>query len=246
MINIDGIEYRTAAQWEKKHRHVLKGQLKKGVERSWSSPNGNETMLFYSIEQTRPWAKKDVEAVNRRRRADAKAKRDAEERERIEGAARAEQHRKDLLDCWGLASTRKPCRRAAATTPPTSGAISASSRLPGLGGGLPDTEAIPHGITALPGMCAMTPTALKSCWRRGRASTTDFQTAGPTTATPGGKRKKRGGSKTLPVSLAVSTSLPASPVDPASVVNIDNKDDENIVLDIGDYPIVTDPIAPET
>ena len=101
MINIDGIEYRTAAQWEKKHRHVLKGQLKKGVERSWRAPNGNETMMFYSVEQTRPWAKKDVEAVNRRRRADAKAKRDAEERERIEGAARAEQHRKDLLDCWG-------------------------------------------------------------------------------------------------------------------------------------------------
>ena len=101
MINIDGIEYRTAAQWEKKHRHVLKGQLKKGVERSWRSPNGNETMMFYSVEQTRPWAKKDVEAVNRRRRADAKAKREAEERERSEGAARAEQHRKDLLDCWG-------------------------------------------------------------------------------------------------------------------------------------------------
>ena len=79
MINIDGIEYRTAAQWEKKHRHVLKGQLKKGVERPWRSPNGNETMKFYSVEQTRPWAKKDVEAVNRRRRADAKAKRDAEE-----------------------------------------------------------------------------------------------------------------------------------------------------------------------
>lgn len=101
MINIDGIEYRTAAQWEKKHRHVLKGQLKKGVERSWRSPNGNETMMFYNIEQTRTWAKKDVEAVNRRRRADAKAKREAEERGRIEGAARAEQHRKDLLDCWG-------------------------------------------------------------------------------------------------------------------------------------------------
>lgn len=62
----------------------------------------------------------------------------------------------------------------------------------------------------------------------------------------GGKRKKTGRVKTLPVSSAVSTSLPASPVDPASVVNIDNKDDENIVLDIGDYPIVTDPIAPET
>ena len=90
MINIDGIEYRTAAQWEKKRRHVLKGQLKKGVERSWRSPNGNETMMFYSVEQTRPWAKKDVEAVNRRRRADAKAKRDAEECERIEGGGSVE------------------------------------------------------------------------------------------------------------------------------------------------------------
>lgn len=101
MIEIDGVELRTAAQWEKKHRHVKKGQLGKGVERTWRSPNGNTTAMFYNIEQTRPWAKKDVEAVNRRRRADAKAKREAEERERIEGAARAEQHRKDLLDCWG-------------------------------------------------------------------------------------------------------------------------------------------------
>ena len=101
MIEIDGVELRTAAQREKKHRHVKKGQLGKGVERTWRSPNGNTTAMFYNIEQTRPWAKKDVEAVNRRRRADAKAKREAEERERSEGAARAEQHRKDLLDCWG-------------------------------------------------------------------------------------------------------------------------------------------------
>lgn len=101
MIEVDGIELRTAAQWEKKHRHVKKGQLGKGVERAWRSPNGNTTAMFYRVEQTRPWAKKDVEAVNRRRRADAKAKRDAEECERIEGAARAEQHRKDLLGCWG-------------------------------------------------------------------------------------------------------------------------------------------------
>lgn len=49
-----------------------------------------------------------------------------------------------------------------------------------------------------------------------------------------------------PVALAVSSSLPARPVNPVSVVNIDNKDDENIVLDIGNYPIVADPIAPET
>lgn len=246
MINIDGIEYRTAAQWEKKHRHVLKGQLKKGVERSWRSPNGNETMLFTASSRPAPGRKRtsrlSTAAVAPTPRRSATP--------RSANASRAPPARNSIAKTFsivgGLASTRKPCRRAAATTPPTSGAISASSRLPGLGGGLPDTEAIPHGITALPGMCAMTPTALKSCWRRGRASTTDFQTAGPTTATPGGKRKKRGGSKTLPVSLAVSTSLPASPVDPASVVNIDNKDDENIVLDIGDYPIVTDPIAPET
>lgn len=101
MIEVDGIELRTAAQWEKKHRHVKKGQLGKGVERAWRSPNGNTTAMFYREDQTRPWAKKDVEAVNRKRRADAEAKRDAEERERIEGAARAEQHRKDLCDCWG-------------------------------------------------------------------------------------------------------------------------------------------------
>ncbi len=61
---------------------------------------------------------------------------------------------------------------------------------------------------------------------------------------PWWQAKKRGGSKTLPVASAVSTSLPASPVNPASVVNIDNKDDENIVLDIDNYPIVADPIAP--
>lgn len=34
MIEIDGVELRTAAQWEKKHRHVKKGQLGKGVERT--------------------------------------------------------------------------------------------------------------------------------------------------------------------------------------------------------------------
>ncbi len=205
MINIDGIEYRTAAQWEKKHRHVLKGQLKKGVERSWRSPNGNETMMFYSIEQTRPWAKKDVEAVNRRRRADAKAKRDAEETRclpRSASASRAPPARNSIAKTFsivgGPTSTRKPCRRAAATTPPTSGAISASSRLPRLGGGLPDTEAIPHGITALPGMCAMTPTAPASCLRRGRASTTGCPTVVRTMGVRGGRRKKRGGSKPSP------------------------------------------------
>lgn len=198
MINIDGIEYRTAAQWEKKHRHVLKGQLKKGVERSWRSPNGNETMMFYNIEQTRTWAKKDVEAVNRRRRADAKAKREAEERERIEGAARAEQHRKDLLDCWGAhideETLQEGRRDHTAYQWCDLGFVpiaEARWRLTRYGG-------IPHGITALPGMCAMTQTAPRSCWRRGRASTTDCPTVARTMGVRGGKRKKRGGSKPSP------------------------------------------------
>ena len=47
-----------------------------------------------------------------------------------------------------------------------------------------------------------------------------------------------------PVALTVSSSLPASPVNPASVVYIDDEDDENIVLDIDNYPIVSDPVAP--
>lgn len=67
MIEIDGVELRTAAQWEKKHRHVKKGQLGKGVERTWRSPNGNTTAMFYNIEQTRPWAKKDVPTALRER-----------------------------------------------------------------------------------------------------------------------------------------------------------------------------------
>ena len=46
------------------------------------------------------------------------------------------------------------------------------------------------------------------------------------------------------LALTVSSSLPASPVNPASVVYIDNEDDENIVLDIDNYPIVSDPVAP--
>ena len=199
MIEIDGVELRTAAQWEKKHRHVKKGQLGKGVERTWRSPNGNTTAMFYNIEQTRPWAKKDVEAVNRRRRADAKAKREAEERERSEGAARAEQHRKDLLDCWGAhideETLQEGRRDHTAYQWCDLGFVpiaEARWRLTRYGGNS-------HGITALPGMCAMTQTALKSCWRRGRASTTGCPTVVRTMGVRGGKRKKRGGSKPSPL-----------------------------------------------
>ena len=102
MIVVDNIEYRTECQWERKHRHVKKGQLGKGVERTWRSPDGNTTAIFYSEEQTRPWAKKDVEAASRKRRAAAKAKRDAEERKRIEAAAANDQMMRDLEACLGI------------------------------------------------------------------------------------------------------------------------------------------------
>lgn len=112
----------------------------------------------------------------------------------------------DFLDDFAAAAIAdalknpgKPSRQpAAATTPPTSGAISASFRLPKLGGGLPDTEAIPHGITALPGMCAMTQTAPRSCWRRGRASTTGCPTVVRTMGVRGGKRKNGEGQNPSP------------------------------------------------
>ena len=198
MIEIDGVELRTAAQWEKKHRHVKKGQLGKGVERTWRSPNGNTTAMFYNIEQTRPWAKKDVEAVNRRRRADAKAKREADECGRIEGAARAEQHRKDLLDCWGAHIDEETLQEGRRDHTAYQWCDLGFVPIAELGGGLPDTEAIPHGITALPGMCAMTQTAPRSCWRRGRASTTGCPTVVRTMGVRGGKRKNGEGQNPSP------------------------------------------------
>lgn len=100
MIELDGVKLYTEKQWEKKHRHVLKGQLKKGVEREWRSPRGNESAMFYSEEQTRPWSKKDVEAAKRKRREAAKKKREAEMREEIWLAAQEDQRLSDLFDCW--------------------------------------------------------------------------------------------------------------------------------------------------
>lgn len=199
MIEVDGIELRTATQWEKKHRHVKKGQLDKGVERAWRSPNGNTTAMFYREDQTRPGRKR----TSRPSIASAAPRQRPSAPPRSASASNVRPARNRAATIFsivgGLTSTREPCRRAAATTPPTSGAISASSQSPRLGGGLPDTEAIPHGITALPGMCAMTQTALKSCWRRGRASTTGCPTVVRTMGVRGGKRKKRGGSKPSPL-----------------------------------------------
>lgn len=69
-IEINGEVYRTEAQWERRHRHVNKRC--RGVERTWRSPRGgNDSAVFYSEEQTRPW----TEAEKRReRKAKAAAK----------------------------------------------------------------------------------------------------------------------------------------------------------------------------
>lgn len=198
MIEIDGVELRTAAQWEKKHRHVKKGQLGKGVERTWRSPNGNTTAMFYNIEQTRPWVKKDVEAVNRRRRADAKAKREADECGRIEGAARAEQHRKDLLDCWGAhideETLQEGRRDHTAYQWCDLGFVpiaEARWRLTRYGGNSAWYYCSPWDVR-------YDPAAPRSCWRRGRASTTGCPTVVRTMGVRGGKRKNGEGQNPSP------------------------------------------------
>lgn len=57
--------------------------------------------MFYSEVQTRPWAKKDIEAVNRNRREAARKKRDEKMRFEIAFAASNKQCMADLFDCWG-------------------------------------------------------------------------------------------------------------------------------------------------
>lgn len=102
MIEIEGIEYRTSAQWERKRRHVRKGQLGKGVERSWRSPDGNVSATFYAESQTRPWSKKDIAAAKRERREATAAKREEAMRKRIERDIREDQHLEDLYLAWGV------------------------------------------------------------------------------------------------------------------------------------------------
>ena len=75
------------------------------VEREWRSSGGNEKAMFYSEVQARPWAKKDIEAVNRKRREAARKKRDEEMRFEIAFAASNKQCMADLLDCWGPIDT---------------------------------------------------------------------------------------------------------------------------------------------
>ena len=136
------------------------------VEREWRSSGGNEKAMFYSEVQTRPWAKKDIEAVNRKRREAARKKRDEEMRFEIAFAASNKQCMADLLDCWAPStpSARLTFRITVSTTRPTSGASWRLFRLSMLGGSQSRTDiAIRLGITAANGMCAMTRNAPRSC-----------------------------------------------------------------------------------
>lgn len=86
MIEVDGIKLYTEKEWERRHRHVLKRQLGKGVERTWRATPGNVSAVWYREDQTRPWTDAEV----RRARREAKAKRE----ERRLAALRAEHEEK--------------------------------------------------------------------------------------------------------------------------------------------------------
>lgn len=109
MIEVDGEKLRTEAEWERRHRHVLKSQLGKGVTRTWRATPGNVTATWYREDQTRPWSQAQIkrarkaarkERERKRREAEAAA-REAELRDAsFEGwcKARAE----FLCACWGI------------------------------------------------------------------------------------------------------------------------------------------------
>lgn len=79
MIEIDGVVYRTEAQWERRHRHVRSQSRHKGVERTWRTPSGSASAVFWREEQTRPWSKRELAQVARERR-------EARERKKLDDA----------------------------------------------------------------------------------------------------------------------------------------------------------------
>ena len=56
MIEIEGETLRTEREWERRHRHVLKSQRDKGVEREWciKPPNKYAYATWYRKSQTKP------------------------------------------------------------------------------------------------------------------------------------------------------------------------------------------------
>ena len=106
-VEIDGVIYRTERAWEKKHRHVLKRQLKKGVEREWKSPQGKCSAMFYSEAQTRPWPDAELKREKRERAEARRSKEQAAHDAEVSSRASAMRHRIDLEMCWGVDSLTK-------------------------------------------------------------------------------------------------------------------------------------------
>lgn len=82
MIEIDGKEYRTEVQWAKKKRAILKRQRDKGRQEKWHTGRKYATAVFYSEEQTRPYNKKELAALKRKRKLMREAKKRQEEARR--------------------------------------------------------------------------------------------------------------------------------------------------------------------
>ena len=69
MIDVNGVEMRTEAQWAQKYRAVLKRQLEKGVRREWYVPGGKTAeAVFYREDQTRPYNKRELQKAKKKRR----------------------------------------------------------------------------------------------------------------------------------------------------------------------------------
>ena len=69
MIDVNGVEMRTEAQWAQKYRAVLKRQIEKGVRREWYVPGGKTAeAVFYREDQTRPYNKRELQKAKKKRR----------------------------------------------------------------------------------------------------------------------------------------------------------------------------------
>lgn len=69
MIKIDNVEYLTEAQWNKKHRAILKRQRGKGVYKEWYIDLKHITSAtFYREDQTRPYNQRELSVARRQQR----------------------------------------------------------------------------------------------------------------------------------------------------------------------------------
>ena len=69
MINDNGIELRTEAQWAAKHRAVLKRERGKGLMRVWYiTQRKTAEAVFYREDQTRPFNQRELRRARKKKR----------------------------------------------------------------------------------------------------------------------------------------------------------------------------------